>query len=325
MMKMSCVALVLATTLFLFGCGTGLYFGTATSVGLDVSGTSKMPDKISFAYDRAEVVIVPDDSSGRPHSVFASLDSEWTWLDGFYVSQVFATGEAAKIVTTEGAAVETTEAKGAKPGKAAESKTTTAPPGGNEPADSKGSGMPLLFVTGTKLGIAIEIGQTTSAPMSLLVGYRRAEMTLMPDAAGKNDIESVFADMTIDSRDITTTTRPELPTFGGVRIKQRIATGEAAKNAARHSEMRDKLRAAVYGYAVEEFGKERDRTDRKGAILLRFGRLDDAKKKAYVQALNALFGRTSAADRLTPDNFEGELENLNDTQLREALRAIEPL
>lgn len=93
--------LIFGVAMLSTGCTKNLYFGTSTSVGLDVSGTSKIPNKVSFAFDREEVAIVPDDDAGNAHSVFAALDSEWTWFNGFIVKQTFATGEAADRVSDE--------------------------------------------------------------------------------------------------------------------------------------------------------------------------------------------------------------------------------
>ena len=296
---LSFVSIIIVFT-FLFGCSKNLYFGTSTSVGLDVSGTSKIPNKVSFAFNRAEVAIVPDDSNGNSHSVFASLDSEWTWFNGFIIKQTFATGEAANIASKEPTVTVT-----------------------YNPDNSETSKKPLIFTTGTKLGVDIEFGQTTEAPASLLVGYRRSEMTLMPDVAGKKKLDPVFADISIYSVDNKVISASEAPQIGGVRIKQRFATGIAAVNAAGNSEVRNKLRKVVYGDPVlEAIDKAKTRFDKEGAIQTKFAKMDQDKQKTYLHTLNEILGKTSP-NLITSINLQTELSKLNDTQLEVAAEQIQ--
>lgn len=291
--------LILILAALLSGC-KNLYFGTSTSVGLDVSGTSKIPTKASFAFDRSEIAIVPDDSEGNAHSVFASLDSEWTWFNGFIVDQIFATGEAADIAATE-------------PRISVQ----------YDPKDLNTSKKPLVFATGTKLGIDIDFGLTASAPASLLVGYKRSEMTIIPDVAGKKKLNSVFADISIISKNEGVTSISDAPRLGGVRIKQRFATGVAAVEAATNPDFREKLRKAVYGDPVlEALESAKTRFDKEGAVKEKFDNMDPAKQNAYLQILNATFGK-SAPNQISAANLQIELGNLNDTQLEVAAQQIQ--
>ena len=302
MRRIRYIAFLFMSVALLVGCGSNLYFGTATSVGLNVSGTSKLPNKISFAYDRGEVAIVPDDSAGNPHSVFGSLDSEWTWIDGFYVTQNFATGEAADLVAKESCV-----------------NVNYTPPA--SPAPSK----PLVFTTGTTLGINIEFGQTASAPMSFLVGYRRAEMTLMPDVAGKEKIDPVFADISIASTDKAPVNVDQLPLIGGVRIKQRFAVGTAAVYAAGNPENASKLRSAVYGDStLKALDEAKMRFDKEGAIMDKFDEIGPDKQKAYLKTLNEAFGRIDG-NKITTDNFQKELGKFKDIQIDIAVQQIKSL
>ena len=302
MTKVQYMVILISLILLLTGCGRNLYFGTATSVGLSVSGNSKFPNKISLAHDRSEIAIVPNDSAGNPHAVFGSLDSEWTWFNGFYVTQNFATGEAADTVAQEPSV-----------------SVNYAPP--SYPASSK----PLVFTTGIALGIDIEFGQTTSAPMSFILGYRRAEMTLMPDVAGKTKIDPVFADITISSTDSAPVGVDQAPLIGGVRIKQRFAVGTAAVFAARNSVAASKLRKAVYGDSMlEALNKAKSRFEQEGGIKTKFDKLDPVKQEAYLKTLNDSFGRKPGGD-ITSVNLQTELGKLNDIQLDVASQQIKPL
>jgi hypothetical protein len=291
--------------LFLFtlisGCANHLYFGTSTSIGLDVSGTSKIPNKVSFAFSRAEVAIVPDDSEGNAHSVFGSLDSEWTWFNGFIIKQAFATGDAADIIASEPAPAKSLS---------------------NQSNNSQTSRKPLLFTTGTKLGIDIEFGQTADAPASLLVGYRRAEMTLMPDVEGEKKLDPVLADISIISEDQSLPNIPDWPQLGGVRMKQRFATGQAAINAAHDGKVREKLRKEVLGgSALSAIQKAKTRFDYEGDILKRFSEMDGVRQKEYLQTLNETFGK-AFKNVVTSGNLQTELVNLNDTQIQVAAEQI---
>lgn len=300
MKKLIYLALIFIVVAIMSGCAKNLYFGTSTSVGLDVSGTSKIPSKVSFAFERAEIAVVPDDSEGNSHSVFASLDSEWTWFNGFIVKQTFATGKAAEIASDESLV--------------------------NidySPSTSKTSSKPIVFATGTKLGIHIEFGLTTESPASLLVGYRRSEMSLMPDVAGKEKIDSVFADISIISKGKGLTSTIEAPQIGGVRIKQRFATGIAAVNAAANPETRQKLRKAVYGYPVlKALEKAKTRFDKEGALQKRFSEMETAEQNAYLNTLNQAFGRTFP-NLIESNNFQKELSKLHNTQLEVATQLIQ--
>ncbi len=282
------------------GCASNLYFGTSTSVGLSVVGTGKIPTKVSFAHDRTETAIVPVDAAGKVHSTFAALDSEWTWMNGFIIKQQFATGRAADI--------------------AAQSSFVAAE--GNFQPEKITAEKPILFITSSKLGIAIDFGETPQSPASLLVGYRRHEGTLMPDARGKQALDSVYADISIisDAKDLPPDTPG--PRLGGVRIKQRFATGVAAINAVTDPGTRKELRKAVLGDPVHKaIGQSIVRFDQEAAVTSGFQKLKAAQQAGYLAVLNQTFGR-SGSSLITGSNLQVEAGKFTDAQLAFAVEHL---
>lgn len=294
---------LICTAIALSGCSNNLYFGTSTSVGLSVTGTSKVPTKISFAHDRSEVAIVPDDSAGNAHSTFAALDSEWTWFNGFVIKQHFATGDAADEAAKSGLAT-----------------VTYAPPAAGRTSDK-----PLVFVTSAKLGVSIDFGESAEAPTSLLVGYRRYEGTIMPDARNQQKIDPVYADISIiadDSKSVTDATGPRI---GGTRVKQRFATGAAAIHAVTNADARDNLRAAVLRDPVlESLARATTRFEKEAAIQKRFQNLPTQKQAAYLTTLNQVLSRPPGTV-ISAANLQTELGNLNDPQIEVASQMIQKL
>jgi hypothetical protein len=117
---------------------------------------------------------------------------------------------------------------------------------------------------------------------------------------------------------------PTLPTWGGVRIKQKIATGRAATNAAESSEMRAKLRRAVYGSTRDAVERDTDRTAKIDAIVSRFENLPAQQQSIYVKNLNDAFGKTGEAT-IKPEKFKEGLPTLNDIQLNIAFQEMDAL
>ena len=95
---------ILLISVLLSGCSSNsLYFGTSTTIGLNVSGTETVPSKVAIAFEREEIAIVPNKADSQAHSVFGALDANLTWFNGQVIKQIFATGEAA-IYSAEAAA-----------------------------------------------------------------------------------------------------------------------------------------------------------------------------------------------------------------------------
>lgn len=145
----------------------------------------------------------------------------------------------------------------------------------------------------------------------------------MPDVAGKQKLDPVFADISIVKDDKDLSSKIESPQLGGVRIKQRFATGTAAVNAATNRDMGQKLRKAVYGDPVlEKLEKAKTRFDKEGVLQEKFNKMDSAKQQAYLQILNETFGKKDGS-AITTGNFQTEIGQLNDTQLEVASQQIQ--
>jgi hypothetical protein len=190
------------------GCASRLFFATKTSIGLEASGTSQMPDKVSLSFSRYEGAVVPRSTNGEPYSVYGGLDADLKWFPPKYtIRQTFATGNAAQI--------------------AAEAAPAPAP------AQPKQSGRnPLFFVTDTSFGLKLSAGKQDVSP-TLLLGYKRVEGTIIPVDKSESEVRSVYADITINSSTNETGITTNFPNNNGVRIKQSFATGKAADAAAR--------------------------------------------------------------------------------------------
>ena len=149
------LGLCAAGLLCLTGCATkDAVFVTKTSFSvLDADAT---PAGISVAHDRVEGYFGPRFDNGHVYPVTGYFYASGSGLTRD-VQQVFAGGEAATVVL------------GAEPG---------APP----PA-SCGDGRdrpPLLFATGTTIGIKLGFAENTILPTSFVFGFRRKEVAWVP-------------------------------------------------------------------------------------------------------------------------------------------------
>ena len=258
-----CFGLIVQT-----GCAPRLFFATKTSIGLEVSGTSQMPDKVSLSTSRYEGAIVPRSANGEPYSVYGGLDADMKWFPPKYtIRQTFATGKAAQIATE----VPQPTAAGA--------------------ASNQTSQAPLFFVTDTSFGLKISAGKQDVSP-TLLLGYKRVEGTIIPVDKLESEARSVYADITINSSQNETGITTDFPNNNGVRIKQSFATGKAADAAARKPAVQEALDAMAISSAA---GTLTDAAIHDETILLHvYSRLriasdtGDSRAKEHFDALNEL-------------------------------------
>jgi hypothetical protein len=186
-------------------------FATKTNLGLDISGTAQVPDKVSFTYGRFEGAIVPRSHNGDPYSVYGGLDADVNFFGDQTIKQVFATGEAAIIAADEGKI--DVQALAAEVQKEEFSKKS------------------LFFVTDTSYGLKLSAGKQDISP-TLMVGFKRVEGAVIPVDKKEPQVRSVYADLTIntktkDANSLNSTIA--FPNNGGVRIIQGFATGRAAE------------------------------------------------------------------------------------------------
>lgn len=226
-------SVLLLLALHLGGCASNkvLYFGTDTSLGLNVSGTTQMPNKVSFAYERGEVAFVPRNPTGPAHSVLGTFDADINFFGDKAIYQVFAIGQAAESYA---------------------SKVANLPMAFTEPK-ATGSGNvrdSLVFVTHTATGLKLSAGEGAVAP-SLVLGFRRGEAALVPVQENEDGVRSVFGELgyatnatTFQAGEGKTFTVPG-PSSGGARIRQVFATGKAAQIFAQSTEGAKKLSNAL--------------------------------------------------------------------------------
>lgn len=215
------VAVAIAACWLGVGCaGKRVVFATKSQLGLDVSGTAQMPDKISFTYGRFEGAIVPRSSDGHAYSVYGALDSDVRFFGDSTIEQTFTTGHAAKI---------------------AASKTKSLP---EDPQPTNAfSTKSLFFVTDTSYGLKLSAGKQDLSP-TLMLGYKRVEGAVIPVDDHEPEVRSVYADITINSSTdmlVAADSGAPLPRNRGVRIVQRFATGDAAVGAASNSKIQRAL------------------------------------------------------------------------------------
>jgi hypothetical protein len=101
---------LLATIAVMFASGCqadkNLYFTTYTKVGLHATSVGGQPDSVVFGYKRFEGALIPVDpetATGKPQdmaSLYAAIGVTNGWLSGLKIKQVFATGAAAEMIST---------------------------------------------------------------------------------------------------------------------------------------------------------------------------------------------------------------------------------
>lgn len=226
--------LVLISLLF-NGCGgKHLVFGTYTE--FDVAGIEAKPTgdiALKIGYNRGELAYVPDNGKDG-YSVLGTFDSDVKLFSGYYVNEVFATGKAADIASAGIANVSYIPAK---------DKDST----DIDPVE------PLLLTTGTRFGFhsIFSLKGGAVAPVDILLGYKRANFTVVPTKKGSPTARSAYADIVIGegSRRVRaaikagapTESKGISPTGQGIIIKQRIATGKAALYLAKNSTIQNNL------------------------------------------------------------------------------------
>ncbi len=328
-MKRTVLALLALLLLSGSGCKNRLVFVTHTSVGLDISGTANYPNKISFSHNRFEAAIVPrkTDGSGESHSVYGGMDSDvkFSIPPKYRIEQVFATGHAAALAASRDAS----ERSGAAPAARVDA--------GHQNNRSRGSSdtAPLVFMTGTTLGIHFTVGEQELNP-SALVGYRRSEATIIPIVEKSKEVRSVYADIHLSSREDDALKAAEsdevaegagatppakavaderkVSQWGGVRIKQSFATGQAAEIlASENSEAQTNLMRAAglsASAGLKELKQDNEKLGKSAGDII--DNLPDSKLEAAGQAAidaDILRGTIEDFKKLSPSEQRQTLKN----------------
>jgi hypothetical protein len=213
------------------GCKDRATFVTSTDIGINASVTT---EQVHIGYGRTELFQGPSyPDAGAVPEVVGYLGSN---LEIFSpkIRQVYATGQAANLVTQP-------EAPDQK---------------GESPDSLEGTRRPLFF--GTESIIGLKLGFTNTAPSSIKLGYDREEVSIIPLRADTSDttadgsktkdiypsvLAAINMDLTTPSPVARVAAEPTTTGFGssGLAVTQFFATGSAARNLAKLPAIRDSL------------------------------------------------------------------------------------
>ncbi|WP_162917211.1 hypothetical protein [Dongia deserti] len=207
---------IVALTLVSAGCaGTDhVLFVTTTTIGIDADSK---PPNANIGYDRYEGYIGPAYSTGAIPPVVAKIESNLSIFSP-EVRQLYATGDASKLVTAE---------------KVGDVKLDEKP----MYTDSR-----KLAVFGTGSHIGLKVTFTGEVPDSISFGYKRKEYSFIPlgseEPAGGGRAVDKYASV-LAAIDMGV----KVPTFQstGLGVSQFFATGDAAENLARRAEIQNRF------------------------------------------------------------------------------------
>lgn len=279
-MKMNWIGLstsMCVAALVLAGCATPketAIFVTKTSFSLVDVDT--VPASVSIAYDRVEGYVGPRFDDGTIFPVAAVLETRGEGLNR-EIRQIYATGKAARIVTTQGSWVDDRE---------------PTVPGGQE-------NKVLLFGTGTAIGVKVGFADGTLLPTSFTLGYKRKEASVIPvDKLRQPSVLATFDNGTgVNAADAGS--KPVLE-FG---VEQFFATGRAADNLALNGTIRAHFRDKAEK-AMGEVEKYRNEEALQGRLALDtlncFSKLGDDKLDQVWNNAEALgvFGELGTVGRI---------------------------
>ncbi len=127
-----------------------------TKTSLSVLEVDDTPPSINVAYDRVEGIYGPSYEGGEVPSVIASINSDGSIFNP-EVKQVYATGNAAKILTNQD----------------------------KEETILSGKKRLMFFGTSTNSGLKVGFSPESGLPVSFNFGYKRKELSVIP--LGKTD------------------------------------------------------------------------------------------------------------------------------------------
>lgn len=246
-------------------------FVTKTSFTLlDLDAT---PGGVSVAYDRTEGYAGPRFANGSVFPVVSYIAISGKGLERD-VNQVYATGSAARIVTTQPKDLAAPDGKTLQSSTtperdrrrqpalvkvsdpAASVSTPAASTRVNEeesPAPKSDDGKVMFFATGTTIGLKLGFADGTNVPTSFALGYKRKELSIIPvDAVRQPSVLATFnnsagvqAPDATKATDATQTTAAVLRPNALFGVKQFFATGDAADNLAGRGDIQENFRDAA--------------------------------------------------------------------------------
>lgn len=213
--------------IFVSGCASpkeSVTFVTKTSLSLVDADAA--PAGISVAFDRVEGYLGPRYADGTVFPVASAVESRGKGFNR-EIRQIYATGEAARIVTTP----KTTTTIAAP---AAATAVVATPSGRTGAASSAADNKVLFFGTGTTVGLKLGFAAGTPVPESLTLGYKRKEMSVIPVDPGREpSVLGTFNNAA--GADTSGASRPS----ANFDVEQYFATGIAATNLAGNERVRE--------------------------------------------------------------------------------------
>jgi hypothetical protein len=219
--------IIISSLLALSACSDYATFVTGTSIGITANANT---EQAQIGYARAELFQGPAYADvGDAPQVVAFLGSDLAVFSP-HVRQLYATGDAASLVTM--------------PGAPQACPNDGKPPTNGQPTlcaekaeDWAGERRPMVFGTGSSVGL--NLGFTGNAPSSIKFGYDREELSIIPfhaqpPKAGSKQPDkysSVLASLNLN------VAAPSL-LGSGLKITQFFATGAAARNLAKQYQIR---------------------------------------------------------------------------------------
>lgn len=279
-------------------------FATKTQLGLDVSGTAQVPDKVSLTYGRFEGAIVPRSENGEPYSVYGGLDADVNFWGKQTIKQIFSTGEAAIIAADQ-------------------NKTSIPDPDTCHcEKETKVERKALFFVTDTAYGLKLSAGKQDISP-TMMVGFKRVEGAIIPVHKTEAQVRSVFADLSINTKERTENTEGNqiaFPNNNGVRIVQGFATGRAAEIRATDRNVKEALAKIS---SREATVKSQDIMKRKGesinaimAHITRDGKVDKEKFLNLAKGNRVMEKKVNEATATNePSEVKKRLEGFQEEQI----------
>ena len=280
----SSLLLMMFILIIMPGCASTdrVVFVTSTEIGI---GADAKIGNVNIGYDRNELVIGPAyPETGAAPPVFARIETNLKVFNP-QIKQLYATGEAANIVTGNPV---TGQAKGLT-----------------------GKRRAMFFGTSTNLGLKVHF--TGQAPDSFNFGYKRRVLSVIPlqkddpSISNKPDMyASVIAglEMTANATSFADT---------GIKLSQFIATGTAAENLAKNEDIQEIFTAeARAGLGQKETNYEEGVPERRTELLKLID--DDSYKQVFKIWLR---GEKNYSDPMTD-----WIWSANKTELDEAIQHI---
>jgi len=208
------------------GCTDRATFVTSTDIGLSANAGTQ---EVQIGFNRAELFQGPNyPDTGETPQVVGFMGSDLTPFAP-HIRQLYATGDAADLVTAPGDLQACTT-----PATAVATIQYNLCPQAAGALD--GERRPLVFATDTNLGF--KIGFTSGAPSSIKFGYNREEISIIP-LHSQNPVANLAQDKytpVLASIEVNGTTASFQST--DLKSTQFFATGSAARNLAKNTQIR---------------------------------------------------------------------------------------